>query len=79
MNADAARLLAEVLALSAEQRAHLVAELLASLGPTIPVEARSEDEQLAEIERRSRNALAGSPGIPWADAKAEIQRRIGNI
>ena len=73
----ATRLLTEALALSDEQRAELAAELLASLPPATPAEARSEDEWVAEIERRSRAALAGSPGIPWKEAKAEIQRRLG--
>jgi Putative addiction module component len=59
-----ARLLAEALALSDDQRAGLAAELLASLPPPATrAEARSEDEWLAEIERRCRAALAGSPGI----------------
>jgi len=75
----AARLFAEALALPDAQRADLAAELFASLPPTTSAEARSEDEWLAEIERRSRAALAGSPGIPWGEAKAEIQRRLGKI
>jgi hypothetical protein len=73
----ATRLLTEALALPDEQRADLAAELLASLPPATPAEARSEDEWLAEIERRSRAALAGSPGITWKEAKAEIERRLG--
>ena len=73
----ATRLFTEALALSDEQRAKLAAELLASLPPATSAEARSEDEWVAEIERRSRAALAGSPGIPWKEAKAEIQRRLG--
>ena len=73
----ATRLFTEALALSDEQRAELAAALLASLAPATPAEARSEDEWVAEIERRSRAALAGSPGIPWKEAKAEIQRRLG--
>ncbi len=77
MTAATARLLTEALALPDEQRADLAAELLASLPPTTPAEARGENEWLAEIERRSRAALAGSPGIPWNEAKAEIQRRLG--
>lgn len=77
MTAATARLLTEALALPDEQRADLAAELLASLPPATPAEARSEDEWLAEIERRSRAALAGSAGIPWEEAKAEIRRRLG--
>jgi hypothetical protein len=79
MTAATARLLTEALALPDAQRADLVAELLASLPPAVPAEARSDDEWLAAIERRSRAALAGSPGIPWKDAKAEIQRRLRKI
>lgn len=77
MTVATAQLLAEALALPDQQRVDLAAELLASLSPAPPAEARGEDEWLAEIERRSRAALAGSLGIPWEEAKAEIQRRLG--
>ncbi len=73
----AARLLDEALKLPDHERADLAAELLASLAPRTPAEARGEDEWLAEIERRARAALAGSPGVPWDTARAEIERRLG--
>ena len=38
-------------------------------------ETRSEEEWLAEIERRARAARAGSPGVSWETARAEIERR----
>ena len=48
----------------------LVAELLASLEPDVPGEARSADEWVAEIERRARAAIAGAPGLDPAEARA---------
>jgi putative addiction module component (TIGR02574 family) len=75
MTTATARLLDEVLGLPEDERAGLVFELLGSLTPATPAEARSEDAWLAEIERRARDALAGSPGVPWEVALAEIERR----
>ena len=71
----AARLLEEVLKLPDDERAVLAAEVLSSLPPDTTAEERCEAEWLTEIERRARAALAGSPGIPWETARAEIQRR----
>jgi putative addiction module component (TIGR02574 family) len=76
MSTAAARLLDEVLKLPDDERAVLVAEVLSSLPPATPAEARSEAEWIAEIEQRARAAMAGSPGIPWETARAEIQRRL---
>jgi hypothetical protein len=75
MTTVTARLLDDALSLPEDERAGLAAELLASLAPTTRAEARSEDEWLAEIERRARAALAGSPGLSWKAARAEIERR----
>jgi len=76
MSIAAAHLLEEVLKLPDDERADLAAEVLSSLPPATPAEARSEAEWLAEIERRARAAMAGSPGIPWETARAQIQRRL---
>jgi hypothetical protein len=72
----AAHLLAEVLKLPDDERAAVAAEVLSSLSPATPAEARTEAEWLAEIERRARSSEAGSPGVPWASARAEILRRL---
>lgn len=76
MSSAPARILEEALNLPDDQRADLAAELLASLAPATPAEARSEDEWVTEIERRARAAIAGSPAIPWDQARQEIQRRV---
>lgn len=75
MTTAAARLLHDALSLPEDERAGLAAELLASLAPTTRAETRSEDEWLAEVEQRARSALAGSPGLSWEAARAEIERR----
>ena len=33
-------------------------------------------EEFGVTEDNWRDALAGSPGIPWKDARAEIERRL---
>lgn len=71
-----ARLLHDALQLPDDQRADLAAELLASLAPSTPAEVRTENEWLATVERRARAALAGSPGVPWDEARREIERRL---
>lgn len=70
------QLLEEALQLSADQRAELASKLLATLEPDTPSERRTEVEWIAEIERRARAAVAGNPGIPWAEARAKIQSRL---
>lgn len=70
------RLLEEALRLSADQRAELASELLATLEPDTPSERRTEVDWIAEIERRARAAVAGSPGVSWAEACAQIQSRL---
>jgi hypothetical protein len=70
------RLLHEALGLPEEERAELAAELLASLGPE---DTRTDEEWLAQIERRARSALQGSPGIPWEEARAELEREFGRF
>jgi hypothetical protein len=76
MSTATARLLADALQLPEKDRADLAAELLASLTPATHAEGRTEDEWLVEIERRARAAIAGSPGIPWDEARREIERRV---
>ncbi len=58
------------------KRAEMIAESLDSLPPAGPSEARSDEEWIAEVERRARASLAGSPGVSWEQARAEI---IGHL
>ena len=73
MSRTADQLLREVLALSPKERAELVIELLDSLEPPLSGEQRTDDAWIAEVERRARAALAGSPGISWDEARARIR------
>lgn len=70
------RVLEEALRLSPDQRVQLVAELLATLEPDTPGQRRTEAEWIQEVERRARAAVAGDPGISWAEARAQIQSRL---
>jgi Putative addiction module component len=70
------QVLEEALRLSPDQRARLVTELLATLEPDTLAERRGEGEWIEEIERRARAAVAGSPGVSWVEARAQIQSRL---
>ncbi len=72
------RVLEEALRLAPDQRAELVAELLATLEPDVPSEERTETEWIEELERRARAAVAGSPGVSWPEARARIQSRLSS-
>ncbi|HEV7516044.1 MAG TPA: addiction module protein [Thermoanaerobaculia bacterium] len=77
MSKNAARLLQDALQLSENERVELACGLLDSLDPEPPrEEARSDQEWLSEIERRTRAALAGELGIPWEEARANIERHL---
>jgi putative addiction module component (TIGR02574 family) len=67
MSDDAQTLLREALALPSDDRAGLVAELLASLDEPDPADAAAVQEAWArEIERRARRAVAEqSRGEDW--------------
>jgi putative addiction module component (TIGR02574 family) len=78
MAGAADRLLDEALKLGPDERARIVAELLATLEPDLPTERRGEAEWVQEIERRARAAMAGSPGLPWPEVRAEIKRRLSS-
>ena len=75
---DAARILAEALGLAPEERVLIAVELLASLDPEVPGEQDREADWIAEIERRARAAIAGSPGVSWPEARARILDRLSN-
>jgi len=68
--------LEEARRLSPDQRAQLVAELLATLEPDVPSQQRTEKEWIAELERRARAASAGSVGVSWTAARAQIRNRL---
>ena len=72
------RLLGEALKLAPEERAKIVAELLATLEPDLPSQRRNEGEWIQEIERRARAALAGNPGVSWTEARDQIQSRLSS-
>jgi putative addiction module component (TIGR02574 family) len=70
------RVLREALKLAADERAQVVAELLTSLEPDVPSQQRTEAEWIQEVERRARAAIAGTPGLSWAEVRAQIERRL---
>jgi putative addiction module component (TIGR02574 family) len=77
MSKNAARLLQDALQLSENERMELVCRLLASLDLEAPgEEAPSDQDWLAEIERRAHAALAGEQGIPWDEARADIEQQL---
>jgi putative addiction module component (TIGR02574 family) len=76
MASAADRLLDEALKLAPDERARIVAELLATLEPDLPSHRRSDEEWIREIERRARAAAAGSPEVPWTAARDQIRSRL---
>lgn len=76
MASTADRLLEEALKLEPDERARIVAELLATLEPDLPSQRRDDAEWIREIERRARAAASGSPGVPWSDARDQIRSRL---
>lgn len=79
MASTADRLLDEALKLTPDERARIVAELLATLEPDLPSQRRSDEEWIQEIERRARTAMAGDPGVPWAEARDQIRGRLSAL
>lgn len=78
MTDRAQALLREALALPAEERADVAAELLASLDePPAEDPAAVQAAWAKEIERRARRVLAGdSAGEPWEDVRDRVARRL---
>jgi hypothetical protein len=70
------RVLGEALKLAPDERARIVAELLATLEPDLPSQGRGDAEWIQEIERRARAAMAGSPGVFWTEARDQIRSRL---
>jgi hypothetical protein len=69
-------LLKDALDLPDEERLDLAAALLASLPPPGPRQSRTDSEWIVEIERRAHAALEGAPGIPWQQARSDIEARL---
>ena len=76
MSPSTQQLLKDALRLPDQQRAELVVELLESLSPAEPDQSRSDSQWLSEIERRSRDAQAGVAGVPWDEARKQVQDRL---
>jgi putative addiction module component (TIGR02574 family) len=73
-------LLREALALPAEERADVAAELLASLDE-VPADDPAEVEAAwaREIERRARRVMSGeSAGEAWEDVRARVMQRLAD-
>jgi putative addiction module component (TIGR02574 family) len=80
VNDRAQALLLELLALPADERANVAAELLASLDDSSPENPAAVQAAWAkEIERRARRVLAGeSSGQPWDEVRDRVARRLEN-
>ncbi len=76
MAQSAKKILKQALLLPDKERAEVIAELLDSLPPSNPAESRSNEEWIAEVERRARAALAGSTGLSWEQARMQITERL---
>ena len=78
MTSRAQELIRDALALPADERADVAAELLASLDEPAPTEATAVEAMWArEIERRARRVMAGeSAGEPWGDVRKRVVRRL---
>jgi len=76
MAKHAAEVLKEALRLPEGERAELVCDLLDSFGIPLSHQERSDEEWIAEIERRARAAVAGEPGLPWEEVRSSIERRL---
>ncbi len=71
----AQQILEQALRLDEQERVVVASSLLESVeAPSSG--SRTDDEWVAEIERRARAALVGSPGLTWADARARIEKRL---
>jgi hypothetical protein len=78
MSDRAQTLLREALTLSADERAIVAAELLASLDdPATEDPATAQDAWAAEIKGRDQRALYGeSAGEPWEDVRNRIVQSL---
>ncbi|MDO8433571.1 MAG: addiction module protein [Candidatus Binatus sp.] len=58
------------------ERAELVSELLDSLPRPTTGDERSDEQWIAEVERRAREALSGSGGLSWEAARAQVSEHL---
>jgi putative addiction module component (TIGR02574 family) len=76
MGSEARKILEDAMALSADERAALAHELLASLDGER--EPGVDEAWAAEIKLRAERFRAGeSQGIPWEEAKARLLEQFG--
>ncbi len=76
MSPTTQKVLKEALELPESERASLAAELLGSLEPHGSGQQRTEKEWLAEVERRARAALSGTPGSTWDETLKRVTDRL---
>jgi hypothetical protein len=76
MAQSAKKILKQALLLPDKERAEVIAESLDSLPPSDPTEARSDEEWIAEVERRARATLTGSAALSWEQARMQITERL---
>jgi putative addiction module component (TIGR02574 family) len=77
--ATAESILQEALHLPEDERATVAAKLLDSLNAPDLQEDISNDEWVAEIERRAQRALNGEPGIPWEQVEANVRQHLSSL
>ena len=76
MTERGAKLLAQALHLTAEERAELAVELVASVDGQ--PDADAEAVWATEIERRARRALAGETiGADWDTVRSRLEQHLG--
>jgi putative addiction module component (TIGR02574 family) len=76
MSPTTQKILQDALRLSESERVSLAAELLGSLEPHSSGQQRTEKEWLAEVERRARAALSGTPGLTWDETLKRVTDRL---
>lgn len=75
--AAAAKVIAEALALSDEDRAAVAEELLASLNPAHDDSPEAVAAFKAELDRRWAAYQSGEePGIPWPEVQARLRAKL---
>ncbi len=73
----AAKVIADALALSDEDRVVVAEEILASLDPTQPDSPEATAAFKVELDRRRAAYQSGEePGIPWPEARARLRARL---